>query len=380
MKHSHSPIRFGFIAAGQIAYHSADAVNSHPEAEVYAVQDLNAERLAALAAEKSIPQTYAKAEELFADAKVDVVYIAVPNKFHAELAIQALRAGKHVILDKPMAMSLAEAESVAEVVEETGQTFMLGMNQRFTPACQKIRALTEAGFFGEIYHSKATWQRRRGIPRLGTWFGNKELAGGGCLYDIGVHLLDLCLYLVNNFEPVSVSGSTYTKFGQRGLGEGGWGKSDRTNTVFDVDDFACALIKFADGSTVDLHVTWACHDREANRMNVQIFGTEAGASSHPLELYQSLPVEGGYQVSTQVDAKIAYPHGDRFHNFINHLRGEEELCVTLQQALTVQKILDGIMESSLTGREVRFDGELEVDATGELADANLNSKALVSAD
>ncbi len=345
-------VRFGFIGAGGIATHSARAVGSHENGEVIAVQDLSEERCQALAKQFEIRHTYSKAADLFANKDVDAVYIAVPNKFHAALAIEALEAGKAVVLEKPFAMNLAEAEAVAVAAQKAGQPLMLGMNQRFRAESQKLRALTEAHFFGEIYHAKATWQRRTGIPRMGTWFVSKELAGGGCLCDIGVHLLDLCLFLMDNFEPVSVSGQTYTKFGNRGLGEGGWGKSDIGDIKFDVDDFASAFIRMANGATVNLQVSWACHDREPNRMGVQLFGTEAGASSSPLELYQNLPTPGGYQVSTVVETKIAYPHCDRFHNFINHILEGEPLCVTIEQALTVQKILDAIAESSRSGREV----------------------------
>lgn len=166
-------------------------------------------------------------EELLADKEVDAVYVAVPNKFHAPLACQTLAAGKHVILDKPMALSHAQALQVAKAAEQSGKTFFLGMNQRFTEGAQQIRSLVEAGVLGEIYHAKAYWIRREGIPRLGTWFGNKEVAGAGSLFDIGVHFLDLCLHLLGNFNPVSVFGASYTKFGNRGLGEGGWGLSDR---------------------------------------------------------------------------------------------------------------------------------------------------------
>lgn len=345
-------VKFGFIGAGAIATHAARAVNSHPQGEVTAVQDLNPERRQLLAKEFDIPHSHGTTAELLANKAVDAVYIAVPNKFHAPLAIEALNAGKAVVLEKPFALNSKEAQAVAAAAKKSGKPFMLGMNQRFNADNQKLRALSEAKFFGDIYHAKATWQRRTGIPRMGTWFVSKEMAGGGCLCDIGVHLLDLCLYLMDNFEPVSVTGQTYTKFGNRGLGEGGWGKSEVSGIEFDVDDFASAFIRMANGATVNLHVSWACHDREANRMGVQLFGTEAGALSAPLELYHSLPTKGGYQVATTVESKIAYPHCDRFHNFINHILSGEPLCVTIEQALVVQKILDAISLSAQSGREV----------------------------
>lgn len=350
-----SSLNFGFIGAGQISHHSADCISKHPHARVIAAHDTNNARLEELCAAKGIGKAYATAAEVFADPEVDAVYIATPNKFHVPLTVQALEAGKHVILEKPFAMSYPEALLAAETAKRTGKVLTLGMNQRFGHSPQVARALVQAGALGEIYHTKAFWFRRSGIPRLGTWFGNRELAGGGCLYDIGVHFLDLALYLTDNFAPVSVSGATYTKFGHRGLGEGGWGKSDRAEIPFDVEDFATGLIKFANGSSLSLDVSWACHAEEDNRADVHLYGTEAGAHAMAGKFLRRDPQTGEYLVVQNLRADVRFPHADRFHNFINHLRGEEELCVTLEQALIVQRILDALAESSVTGREVRLD-------------------------
>lgn len=350
-----SQIRFGLIGAGAIAHVGSKSILAHEQASIATAYDPHAGRLDELCEKFEIPHKHTSAAKLFADASVDAVYIAVPNKFHAPLAIEALQAGKHVILDKPFAMSLAEAEAVAAAAGATDKVFALGMNQRFVKDCQKIKTLTEQGVLGDVYHAKAYWFRRAGIPRMQTWFGSKPLAGGGALLDIGVHLLDLCLYTMGNFEPVAVSGATYTKFGNRGIGEGGWGKSERDPSLkFDVDDFASALIKFANGASVTLDVSWAAHAEEASRMNVQLYGTEGGATLYPAKVFRDDPLRD-YDVIDNVKADIAYPHCDRFHNFINAVLGKEQPCCTLEQALVVQQILDGIYESCRTGREVRID-------------------------
>ncbi|MGC9451189.1 MAG: Gfo/Idh/MocA family protein [Oceanipulchritudo sp.] len=346
-------IRFGLIGAGQIAWPSAESIAKHPRAAVIAAQDLNPGRLAKLCREMDIPRSYTTSTELFADDEVDAVYIAVPNKFHAPLALEALEAGKHVILEKPFAFNHAEAAAVVGAAGKAGKVFTVGMNQRFNLDSLKVHQLAREGILGEIYHAKAFWFRRSGIPKLGTWFGKKELAGGGSLYDIGVHLLDLCLFVIGNFEPVSVTGATYTKFGNRGLGEGSWGHSEREHPEFDVDDFASALIRFANGTTVSLDVSWACHAQEANRNDVHVYGTEGGAQCYPAKLFKYGKAEGEYQVIQNPSTRLAYSP-DRFHNFINHILGEEELCTTPAQALVVQRILDAIAESSATGKEVRL--------------------------
>ncbi|NRA39382.1 MAG: Gfo/Idh/MocA family oxidoreductase [Planctomycetes bacterium] len=347
-------IRCGVVGAGAIAYSSCEAMQSHGGAEIVAASDLNPDRLKELCDKFSISRSYADSAELFADKDVDAVYIGVPNKFHAPLALAALEAGKHVILDKPFALNAVEAQQVADAAEKAGKIFMLGMNQRYRKESQMVRSLVEKGVLGDIYHAKAFWFRRAGIPKLGTWFGNKALAGGGALLDIGVHLLDLALFCVDEFDPKTVSGSTYTTFGNRGLGEGGWGKSDRAKDfIFDVDDFATAFIRFDSGLSMTLDVSWAAHAEQGNRNDVHLYGSEAGASLYPNKLFRFNEMyEGGYEVIDGVQGDVALPHCDRFHNFLNSIKGEEKPLTSIAQSMAVQKILDGIYESCKQGKEV----------------------------
>ncbi|MDA3961873.1 MAG: Gfo/Idh/MocA family oxidoreductase [Planctomycetota bacterium] len=348
-------LRIAIIGAGQISQSCCKAADKHDSATVVAAFDPSPGRLKELCDEFKIPTACSSAEDMLALDNVDAVYVAVPNKFHAPYAKQALEAGKHVILDKPFALSYDEAKAVADAAEANGKLFMLGMNQRYRTDSQKIRNLVSTGRLGEIYHAKAFWFRRSGIPKLGTWFGNKDLAGGGALLDIGVHLLDLCLHLSGNWNPVSVTGATYTKFGNRGLGEGSWGKSDKEDILFNVDDFASALIKFDNGATVTLDVSWACHAEEPNRNDVHLYGTEGGASTYPAKLFHYGAEGEDYQVVEDPEADIALEHADRFHNFFNAILGTEQPLTSVEEALTVQRILDAIYASCASGKEVRLD-------------------------
>ena len=345
-------VRFGFIGAGKISQYSAEAIARHPQSRLVALQDISRDRLNRLADKFDVSRRFETAEELFGCDEVDVVYIAVPNKYHADLAITAMRAGKHVLLEKPFAMNAQEAAEVIQVSKDTDRIFTLGMNQRFLEDAQKIKAVADQGALGDLYYAKAYWLRREGVPKLGTWFGNKALAGAGAINDIGVHLLDLCLHTIDNFDPVSVFGATYTKFGNRGLGEGGWGLSDAEGAVFDVDDFASALIRMRNGATVSLEVSWAAHIEDDNRMNVELMGTEAGASLYPAKIFKRDPLDATYRVIEDVAAKPALAHCDRFHNFANHLLFAEPLLVTADQALVVQRILDAVSESCQSGKSV----------------------------
>lgn len=346
-------LRVGMIGAGQIAYDHCTGINNHPQAKVVAVADLSKKRTAAIRKQFDIDKITTRWEDIVSDSDLDAVSIALPNVFHAPVALAALRAGKHVMLDKPFAMNRHEAKRVVDAAKKAKKTFMLGMNIRFMENVQKVKTLVEQGKLGEIYHAKAYFIRRSGAPKFGTWFCNKKLSGGGCMLDIGVHILDSCMHLMNNWQPVAVSGSTYTKFGDRGIGEGGWGMSDRGKRIFDVDDFATALIKFKNGATIQLDASWVLHRETPGTHNIELFGTKAGATAFPEKLFQ-FGAKGKYKVTEPKRVKIAYPHGNRFINWIDVILKKDKPMCTPTQALAVQKVLDGIYESSKTGKEVRI--------------------------
>ena len=270
-----SKIRLGMIGAGQIAAFTSREFRRHPNCAITAIADPNEERATELATAVRAEQAYTDVGALLAREDLDAVYIAVPNAHHEAVATQALNAGKHVLLDKPFALSAAAAENVIAAAQDNDQTLMLGMNQRFERNVQRAKALADQSRFGDIYHVKAYWRRRAGIPRMGSWFTSKSVAGGGALLDIGVHVLDVALHLLGNFRPVSVSGATFTRFGNRGLGEGGWGRSEREFDNFDVDDFATALIRLDGGMVVSLEASWALHQQTGNDHDVIVYGEDA---------------------------------------------------------------------------------------------------------
>ena len=347
-------IKVGMIGAGAIAPEHCRGIRLHPAAELVAVADASKERADALAREFRVERVFADPAELLRSPDIDAVSIALPNYLHASTAIAALQAGKHVLLEKPFAMSVAEANEVVAAAKKSGKIFTVGMNQRFTREAQTVQELKERGELGEIYHAKAYWCRRAGAPKFGTWFLHKKRSGGGALLDIGVHMLDLALALMGNFAVETVSGFSYLKFGNRGLGEGGWGKSDAEEHLFDVDDFSGGLIRLAGGATVALDVSWIRHQADADRHDVELYGTEGGASVYPARLFKFLPGGTGYQIIEPKGGQLKYKHCSRHHNWIDAILGEAPLEATLEQALTIQRVLDALYESAASGREVAF--------------------------
>lgn len=339
------------IGTGAIGIDHILSFQSHPAASVVAVADTSTERAHAAAERYRIPTVVADYRDLLKRKDVDVISIALPNYLHATVAIAALKAKKHVMLEKPMSTSAADAAKIAAEAKKQGVVLMVGQNHRFATEVQTAKQLVTDGVLGDVYHAKTAWTRRSGIPRIGSWFTQKKLSGGGVTYDIGVHALDRCLYLMNEFEAVAVSGKTYTQFGQRGLGNGDWGKSEiDTRKPFDVDDLAVALIKLKSGRTILLEASWAAHQGESDFNGTQLFGTQAGLIFPPLQLFR----DGDHGYSSQlVTLKKPLVNTNRMCHFIEVLLGNEQLFVKPTESIAVQKILDAIYVSSRTGKEVR---------------------------
>ncbi len=340
------------IGAGAIGLDHIQSFRLHPAARVTALAEVSPVRGREAADRFNIPHLVTDYRKLLSRPDIDVVSIALPNYLHAKVALAALRAGKHVMVDKPMATNARDAAKLVAAAKQGKRLLMVGQNIRFTPDVQTAKQLVTAGVLGDVYHAKTAWTRRSGIPRIGSWFTQKRYAGGGCTYDIGVHALDRCLYLLGEFDAVAVSGQTYAKFGPRGLGNGGWGRSEvDPKKPFDVDDLSLALIKLKSGRTVLLETSWAAHQPEPDFNGTQLFGTEAGLLLPPLRLFRN----GMHGYSSElVPTRTDLVSPNRMVHFIDCLLGKAKPHVPATESLAIQKILDAIYLSARTGKEVRI--------------------------
>jgi predicted dehydrogenase len=361
---SKEPLRAAVIGTGIGRVHLG-GYQKAPGAEVYAVCDIDVPRGEKAAAEFGAAKFYDHYTKLLADPAVDIVSVCVPNHLHAELAVAALEAGKHVLCEKPMADTLENARKIdaaAGAAAGRGQKFMLGMNNRFNGSTQVLKKFLDAGELGDIYYAKCGWVRRNGIPGFGGWFTTKALSGGGPLIDIGVHALDLCLYLMGNPAPVAVSGSTYAKFGPKGKGGGGWGvKPSGEASTFDVEDLAAGLVKLDNGATLVLEASWASHIRRDHGPYVTLVGEEGGAeigapggpgaasATTPLTLYKEM---NGQPVDIQPAVPNIGGHEAEVAYFVRCVAEDIPPLSTARQGLHVLQILDALYRSAATGREV----------------------------
>jgi predicted dehydrogenase len=352
LKRRKHPFRVAVIGAGAIGADHLASFKLHPEARVVAIAEVSPERGREAAERFGIAEVVTDYRALLARDDIDVVSIAVPNYLHASVALDALRAGKHVMLEKPMATNARDAARLVAEARKRGVLFMVGQNFRFNQDTQTAMRVVGRGDLGDIYHAKTSWTRRAGIPRIGSWFTQRRFAGGGCTYDIGVHALDRCLYLMGEFDAASVSGQTFAKFGPRGLGNGGWGRSEiDPGARFDVDDLSVALIKLKSGRTVLLEASWAAHGPHTDVNATQLFGTEAGLSLPPVQVFKQ--GKDGYTVSA-IDPLPPLVNTNRMVHFIDCLLGKAAPFVAPSESLAVQRILDAIYLSAASGKEIRI--------------------------
>jgi predicted dehydrogenase len=344
------PFKVAVLGTGNSAH---DHVNGFLKAgvEVVAVHGSNPERRDSFAKQYGIPIQVSDYRELLHMAEIDAVAICLPNYLHAPIAIDAMRAGKHVLTEKPMALDGASAAEMVRVQKETNKTLMVSLQVRYSPAVRLAKQF--AAEFGEIYYGKCAYTRRSGIPGWGSWFTRKEQAGGGPTVDVAIHVLDQCLYLMGYPRPLYVSAHTYAKFGVRGQGKGPWGTPDPTGYC-DVEDLASALITLENGGVIALETSWAYHGPD--KRSVEVFGTEGGLS---LDMMTSLTVYKN-QFDTPVTLNPTLPEEDERDNMAKHF---VECCTTgktpdtsPEHGLILNKIFDAIYKSGdANGKQVKVD-------------------------
>ena len=270
-------MRVGVVGLGFTGDTHTKAYQGVPGVEVRALAGLEADRLAEMGRKYGIPHLYAEWQDLLARDDLDAVSICTPNFLHAPIAIAALEGGRHVLCEKPLARTVAEAQGMVDAARSASRVLQTVFNHRERGDVQTLKGMVGEGVLGRIYYGKAHWMRRSGIPGLGSWFTSKELAGGGPLIDLGVHALDQALYLMGEPEIATVSASTYAELGPRGRGYWAGSKKMQTGSGFEVEDLATAFLRTADGATLLLEASWATNGPHGDDFGVTLYGDGGGA-------------------------------------------------------------------------------------------------------
>jgi len=357
--------KVAIIGTGMIANagHVPAWKNLSDQVEIVGVAGTDRERTESMARREGIPQSFTDLQKMLTETKPDIVSITSPNHYHMEHSVAALEAGAHVWCEKPAATNYADAARMFEVAEKKDRQLFICQNLRFANEVRAARELVQAGRLGDIYYAEGFGMRRRGIPRWGR-FHMKEHSGGGPVYDLGVHLLDRVLWIMDFPKVQAVSSMTYTKFGNRdegivtmledsGAPMGVHNPREYNHRDFDVEDMAVGMIRFENEVVVNFKVSWAANIPEGI-WTTSVLGTEGGLDLDPLRFTTNLErYQADVIPKVPADRNVAFNgHWEAAEHLIRVLEGQEELLVKPNEVLTIMKILDAIYLSAKEGKEI----------------------------
>lgn len=360
-KEPNMKLRAGMVGCGGIACNKhLPAIKRLGAVEMVAFCDIVAERAAKAKAEYGTADTLVCTDYRdLLQADLDIVYVCTPNRSHAEITIAALESGRHVMCEKPMAMNYQEAQAMIAAQQASGKLLTIAYQNRYRPDSTYLKKECEADVLGEIYYAKAKALRRRAVPTWGVFLNEFE-QGGGPLIDIGTHALDLTLWLMDNYEPAYVVGTTYHKLNQDTEPGNAFGPWDPA--AFTVEDSAFGFLVMKNGATVTLEASWALNLVDAQEARTVLCGTRAGADMDDGLRINGVRHNRQYVTRPALDpGEVAFYEGeeDKAQDieqavFVKAVRGEGELVVKPEQAAVVTRILEAIYESARTGQPVYF--------------------------
>ena len=355
-------VKVGIVGCGGIANGKhLPAIQKNGNYEIVAFCDIIKERAEEAKSKYGTPDAriYTDYNELVKE-EIEAVYVLTPNKSHSIISVAAMKAGKHVMCEKPMAKSYADAKVMLDTAKETGKLLTIGYQNRYRQDSKYLKSACDNGDLGEVYYAKAHAVRRRAVPTWGV-FLNEEEQGGGPLIDIGTHALDLTLWMMNNYEPESVTGSVYRKLAEQTEQGNAFGEWDPKE--FTVEDSAFGFIKMKNGATIHLESSWALNTLEVDEAKTSLCGTKAGA-----DMKDGLRINRVQYNKQTVEKPDLKSGGVAFYSgksedapdieqqiFYDAVVNGKELVVKPEQAIVVTRILEAIYESAHTGRTVYFD-------------------------
>ncbi|MBD3182356.1 gfo/Idh/MocA family oxidoreductase [Candidatus Poribacteria bacterium] len=329
-------LKVGVIGAGFAGRSHMEGYSNTENADLIAVCDVGEERAKEAAKKYNIPNVFTDYNEMLKLDELEAVSVCLPNIMHMPASVAALESGKHVLCEKPLATNAEEAQKMVATAEKNGKILAMSLNFRYMSTSLTAKKIIQSGKLGEVYYAKTAMLRNNAIPK--GWFHVKEKSGGGPLLDLAAHVLDVTWWLMGKPKPVAASGSTFAKLGVKGKGMGTWGVGYGDGPV-DIEDMAVGLIRFEDGQTLFVEVSWALQSPPTQYCN--IYGTEGGITVFPDFVIHKEP-----KLETEME-----PDQDRISEFVkNILEGTKPLGPG-EDGIEVMKMLDAIYRSAESGKE-----------------------------
>ncbi|MBO5312921.1 MAG: Gfo/Idh/MocA family oxidoreductase [Clostridia bacterium] len=337
-------LRVGVVGTGKMGENvHMTAYDRIDNTEIVAFCDIDTKKLENIQKKYPNAKAYTDYKKMIDEEKLDIVDICTPNYLHSQVAVYALDRGIHVMCEKPDAINVEEAEKMKSSAEKSGKVLMVMRNNRYRPSTKFLKEYIAQGKMGEIYAGRCGWIRRRGIPGWGGWFTDKEQAGGGPLIDLGVHLIDLAMYLMGNAKPVTVSGCTYSKF------------PHTSASKTDVEDLAMGFIRFDNGACLQIEFSWASNI-SCDQMFVELRGEKSGSRMSGIDRkFEIYTEECGTNtlIKPEIDDYQGMQHHEaNIRHFVDVIEGKAEPDFTPEQGVNMVKILEALYKSAELGKEI----------------------------
>jgi predicted dehydrogenase len=348
------PVRIGFIGTGQIANNHLRAYKDIPEAKIVAVSDLFPEKVEYAKQTYGIADGYVDYREILARDDIDAVDICVHNNKHAPLAIEALKAGKHVYCEKPMAGTYRDALNMMEAARETGKMLHIQMGTIYNPETRAAKRLIDEGELGKLYYARSFGYRRRGRPFVDGYgsatFVDKSISAGGALYDMGIYHIAQVLHLLGNPAVKTVTGAAHQELDMY--------EERRSFSGYSVEELGLGWVRLEGGISFDIEESWAIHHdgQEASK----ILGQKGGLKLNPLTYFSTksdMPYAATFDLkSSDTRWHSCYPevawYDSSQKHWVGALLGKVPLLPTAEYGLNAALISEGIYLSSKEGREL----------------------------
>lgn len=345
-------VKLAMIGAGGIAQSHCRAINDikeKSEIDFVAIADIDRTRAETTAKKWGIPHVYEDYHEMLAKEDIESVVVTTFNQAHRKPTVDALKAGKHVLVEKPMAATLEDAAAMTKASHDTDKLLMVALKSRYSETWQAAKGIMSTGALGSIYYAETVASRRAGIPGFTDSFIKKETAGIGTVADIGVYCLDEALWLMGHPKPVLVSGIANNLLGKSHTPVRGSWKWDPQK--LSVEDFGVAWVRFDNGAAMVFKSVWIMHMDDIG--HTFFLGTKAGLKMNPLTVFRH---EWGLLTDTVVKGIQEVEDIELFRReeaaFADAVRDGRPSPIPADQMVMTNVIIQGLIDSSAAGHEV----------------------------
>jgi predicted dehydrogenase len=307
-----------------------------PNAELISVCEVNKSRLMTIAEKFSIKERYSNYNEMLEKSQMDAVIIATPTSTHADIAVDCLEAGKDILVEKPLARTYQEAKRIVDSAKKNKRKLMVGMNLRYRPDTMLLRSFINSNEIGDPFYVKCGWIRKQSSSEK--WFTKKEESGGGVIIDLGIHLLDLALWLLQYPEIASVSTQNFHHYTKN------------------VEDTSISCIKSKNSAVINLEVSWSL-PVEKDHFFLDVYGTKGSFSSNPFRLYKKVQNDYINLTPTQVDNPTVLfkkSYLNELKSFVGAIKGLNPVFSPGEEALQRMRIIEAMYESADKKHEIKL--------------------------